>query len=362
MNHYSCLWVSAVCLVLAACSTDKNPKAPEAPVHNVFLVSPVATDGSTSRNFPGIIQETRTISTGFKTPGQITGIFVKEGDHVREGQLLATLDTIDYALGVSQLQIQYDQAVAEHERRKQLYAAGNMSDNDFEKAASGLRQMALQLELNKNKLAYTHLYAPSSGVIVKSNFEKSEMVDAGTPIFELMDDSRLEVLVDLPASEYVNHGKTNHYSGTSGLLGNAPVELNFISLTPKADNNQLYQLKLGVASRDPRLTSGMNLIVSVSNDASVPADSVAVTAFEVPLRSVFNNDGVTSVWVFNPSDSTVHATPVTVAGDGAKGTVTVVSGLRHGNEIVSGGVHSLVDGERVKVIEQSSSTNRGGLL
>nr|MDE6543227.1 efflux RND transporter periplasmic adaptor subunit [Muribaculaceae bacterium] len=154
----------------------------------------------------------------------------------------------------------------------------------------------------------------------------------------------------------------NHYSGTSGLLGNAPVELNFISLTPKADNNQLYQLKLGIASRDPRLTSGMNLIVSVSNDASVPADSVAVTAFEVPLRSVFNNDGVTSVWVFNPSDSTVHATPVTVAGDGAKGTVTVVSGLSHGNEIVSGGVHSLVDGERVKVIEQSSSTNRGGLL
>ncbi len=331
-------------------------------MHNVFLVSPVATDGSTSRNFPGIIQETRTISTGFKTPGQITGIFVKEGDHVKEGQLLAMLDTVDYALGVRQLQVQYDQAAAEHERRKQLYAAGNMSDNDFEKAASGLRQMALQLELNKNKLAYTHLYAPSSGVIVKSNFEKSEMVDAGTPVFELMDDSRLEVLVDLPASEYVNHGKSNHYSGTSGLLGNAPVELNFLSLTPKADNNQLYQLKLGVASRDPRLTSGMNLIVSVSSDATTPADSLAATAFEVPLRSVFSNDGVTSVWVFNPADSTVHATPVTVAGDGKNGTVTVTSGLTRGNEIVSGGVHALIDGERVKVIRQSSSTNRGGLL
>ena len=106
----------------------------------------------------------------------------------------------------------------------------------------------------------------------------------------------------------------------------------------------------------------MNLVVSVSNDASAPTDSLTTPAFEVPLRSVFNNDGVTSVWVFNPADSTVHATPVTVSGDGAQGTVTVVSGLRPGNEIVSGGVNSLIDGEHVRVIEKSSSTNRGGLL
>ena len=362
MNYYSSLWISVACLALASCSADNTEKAPRTTVHNVFLVSPKATDGSFSRNFPGIIQETRTISTGFKTPGQITGIYVKEGDHVREGQLLATLDTVDYALGVRQLQIQYDQAVAEHERKKQLYASGNMSDNDFEKASSAIQQMAVQLEMNKNKLAYTHLYAPSSGVIIKSNFEKAEMVDAGTPVFELMDDSRLEVVVDLPAAEYLNHGKASHYSGSSSLLGNIPIDLNFISLTPKADNNQLYQLKLGLNSRDTRLTSGMNLVVSVSNDASAPADSLTTPAFEVPLRSVFNNDGVTSVWVFNPADSTVHATPVTVSGDGAQGTVTVVSGLHPGNEIVSGGVNSLIDGEHVRVIEKSSSTNRGGLL
>lgn len=348
---------------MTACSSGESAKAPTPPVHNVFIVSPVAADGTSSRNFPGIVQETRTISTGFKTPGQITRILVKEGDHVKEGQLLATLDTVDYALTVKQLQIQYDQAASEHERKKQLYAAGNMSDNEFEKAAASLRQMAVQLEINKNKLEYTHLYAPASGVIVKSSFEKAEMVDAGTPVFELMDDSRLEVLVDLPVSEYLSIDRSSNYAGYSSHFGESPIPLQFISLTPKADNNQLYQLKLGVASRDQKLTSGMNLIVSISSDAahdSIPAtQSTPVT---IPLRSVFDNDGTTCVWVFNQADSTVRATPVTVTGDGSGGTVTALSGLSPASQIVSGGVHSLVDGERVKVLEKSSSTNRGDLL
>ena len=361
MKHSSILWAYAACLALSACSSDKSSKAPETTVHNVFLVSPVTANGSFSRNFPGIVQETRTISTGFKTPGQITSILAKEGDHVKEGQLLATLDTVDYALAVKQLQIQYDQASSEHKRKQQLYAAGNMSDNDFEKESAELRQMAVQLEINKNKLDYTHLYAPSSGVIVKSNFEKAEMVDAGTPVFELMDDSKLEVIVDLPVSGYISHGKSNRYIGSSALLGDKTIDLKFISLTPKADNNQLYQLKLGVASRVPELTSGMNLIVSIASGLSsdsIPSD----TMLEIPLRSVFDNDGVTCVWTFNPQDSTVHATPVTITGDGRHGIVSVISGLKADSQIVSGGVHSIVDGERVKVIEKTSSSNRGGLL
>lgn len=362
MKHYFCLWVSAVSLALASCSADNSTTTHKPTVHNVFLVSPVAAGTATSRQYPGIVQETRTISTAFKTPGQLTSLLVKEGDHVREGQLLATLDTVDYALAVRQLQIQYDQALAEHNRRKQLYAAGNMSDNEFEKADAGLRQMAVQLDLNKNKLAYTKLYAPSSGVIIRSNFEKAEMVDAGTPIFELMDDSRLEVLVDIPLSQYVNHSRSNTYTGYSPLLGDTPVELQFISLTPKADNNQLYQLKLAVASRDPRLTSGMNLVVDLSSDGAAANDSIVNTAVEIPLRAVFDHGGTTSVWTFNPADSTVRATPVTIIGDGSHGTVTALSGISPASLIVSGGVHALTDGEHVKVIPQTSSSNRGALL
>ena len=60
--------------------------------------------------------------------------------------------------------------------------------------------------------------------------------------------------------------------------------------------------------------------------------------------------------------STVHATPVTITGDGRHGIVSVISGLKADSQIVSGGVHSIVDGERVKVIEKTSSSNRGGLL
>ena len=131
-------------------------------------------------NRPGIVREAHTISLGFKTAGQIERICVKEGDYVRRGQLLAELDNADYRLGVEALQIQYDQLEDEVGRTKQLFDRKSISANDYEKAVAGLRQLGVQLQVNKNKLDYTKLYAPTDGYVQSVNFSPAEMVDAGS--------------------------------------------------------------------------------------------------------------------------------------------------------------------------------------
>ena len=138
-------------------------------------------------NHSGIVREAHTISLGFKTAGQIERIHVREGDYVRQGQLLAELDDADYRLGVEALQIQYDQLEDEVERTKRLFDQKSVSVNDYEKAVAGLRQLGVQLQVNKNKLDYTKLYAPIDGYVQSVNFSPAEMVDAGTALFTLLD-------------------------------------------------------------------------------------------------------------------------------------------------------------------------------
>lgn len=325
-------------------------------VHSVMVTTPEAMEGTVVKNYSGIVCEAHTINLGFKTPGQIERILVAEGDYVHKGQLLAELDDADYRLGVEALQIQYDQLKDEVGRTEQLYRQKSISANDYEKATAGLRQLGVQLQANKNKLNYTKLYAPTDGYIQAVNFSPAEMVDAGTALFTLLDVSRMEVVADIPVAEYQQRDRfTRYFSRVAGSASELPMQL--LSLTPKADGNQLYQLRLAfVGQPDKQLTAGMNVEVGI-----VMADTTATTGVVVPLCAVFRDGDTSCVWVLG-ADSTLVKQQVVLDGSDSRGRAVIREGLTGSEQIVRAGVNALQEGEKVRVIERSSKTNVGGLL
>lgn len=325
-------------------------------VHSVMVTTPEAMEGTVVKNYSGIVREAHTINLGFKTPGQIERILVAEGDYVHKGQLLAELDDADYRLGVEALQIQYDQLKDEVGRTEQLYRQKSISANDYEKATAGLRQLGVQLQANKNKLNYTKLYAPTDGYIQAVNFSPAEMVDAGTALFTLLDVSRMEVVADIPVAEYQQRDRfTRYFSRVAGSASELPMQL--LSLTPKADGNQLYQLRLAfVGQPDKQLTAGMNVEVGI-----VMADTTATTGVVVPLCAVFRDGDTSCVWVLG-ADSTLVKQQVVLDGSDSRGRAVILEGLTGSEQIVRAGVNALQEGEKVRVIERASKTNVGGLL
>ena len=185
---------------------------------SVMLTEPVQAGAGVLRTFPGTVREAHAVSLGFKTPGQIERVMVQEGDRVRQGQLIATLDDADYRLGVEALEIQYGQLEQEVARMTKLYEGKSLSPNDYEKAVAGLKQVGVQLQVNRNKLDYTRLYAPMDGYVQRVNFSQAEMVDAGTPVVDLLDVRRMEVTVSLPASMTSMDGYRAYYVSSDGQL------------------------------------------------------------------------------------------------------------------------------------------------
>ena len=309
-------------------------------LRSVALTEPVLLENTHAINHSGIVREAHTISLGFKTAGQIERIHVREGDYVRQGQLLAELDDADYRLGVEALQIQYEQLKDEVERTKQLFDQKSVSANDYEKAAAGLKQLGVQLQVNKNKLDYTKLYAPTDGYVQAVNFSPAEMVDAGTALFTLLDVSHMEIVADIPVGEY---RQRDHFVRFYGKV--AGIEEEFPRLT-------------FAGQPDKRLTAGMNAEISI-----VVADKGGITGFAVPLCAVFQDtDGNTPcVWVFE-RDSTVSKRPVVLNGTDAEGRAVITEGLTGEERIVRAGVNVLQQGQRVRVAEGPSKTNIGELL
>ena len=319
-------------------------------LHSVMTVKPQNASNETVKSFSGVVKENSETNVGFKTAGQIEQIFVKEGAHVRKGQLLACLDSKDYKLGVDASQIQYNQLKNEVARLKVLYESNSVSGNDYEKAVSGLQQLGVQLQANKNKMDYTRLYAPANGIVKSVNFEPSEMVNAGTPVFTLLDVRRLEVEVSLPQSVYMMRSRFYHVYCTAN---GHDYPLTLLSIIPKADNNQLYTARFAVGGN---LTAGQNVNVVIHVGKGAHGSNCSL-----PMHAVFEDGGKSYVWVVN-ADSTVVRREVTLEGTDDNGYVVITSGLSGEENVVKAGVNYLRDKEKVKIIQQPASTNVGGLI
>lgn len=350
-----CMPALLICLL---CSCNEHKKT-SLPVHSVEVTNPTPSCKTITKSYSGIVREAHEISLGFKTAGQIKRIHVEEGKYVRKGELLAELDDEDYKLGVEALQIQYDQLKDEVARTRKLFEQKSVSANDYEKASAGLRQLGVQLQVNKNKLEYTRLYAPEDGYIQSVNFSPAEMVDAGTAIFTFLDVSHLEVKTDLPSNTFKNIDNVASYDCmVSSEKGSQTYPMDFLSLSPKADGNQLYQLILKFREKPERqITPGMNIEVRLTiNEGNNSKDG-----FKIPACSIFKSSDNSCVWVLK-EDSTIEKRIITIDNNFSGEQVAVTKGLDGTEKIVRAGVNSLQEGEKVTVIEQPEKSNVGGLI
>ena len=344
-------WMLApvVCLLLGCA----GPEPAGQPLHSVVTMKAGTAGTRVVKTFSGVVKEKAEVSLGFKTGGQIERIYVKEGDRVRGGQLLAQLDTADYRLAVDAAESRYVQLRGELARLRRLYEGKSLSANDFEKAESGLRQTEVEWRMNRNKLAYTRLYAPADGYIQSVNNEEAEMVNAGTPVFSLLTAGPMKVEVSLPL-EVCRH--RDDMTGVSCRWRDRPIAVRLLSITPKADAVQLYKALLLVEGQEADLSAGMNVEVDIELQTRVAEGSLAL-----PVQAVFNEDGKDYVWVVG-ADSTVSRREVTVGTLDGEGRLVVTGGLAGDEEIVRAGVHALHEREKVKVLPPVAATNIGGLL
>ena len=333
---------SIFCISLGSCHPDT--KRNDTPVRNVILTEVETMGDQTSKTYSGVVEEGKSVNAAFMTGGKLQTLKVKEGDRVRKGQLLATLDDADYQIGANQLQVQYDQMTAEKKRMDEMYARHNVAPNDYEKFEAGYQQLKLQLDMMNNKLGYTKLYSPSDGFISYKYMQPGELVDAGTPIYKITDDTNLEVSADLPLSVYLNRGDIKKAYGIVPVL-TEKIPLKISSFTPDADNNQLYHMKLDVPSSFRKeLTTGMNISVEIEMANDLQGETW------IPSRSIFYDNGKSYVWIFNEKDSTLSRKQVTAVGS-VRDNKSLVNGLSGDVRIVSAGVKQLKDGEKVNVIE-----------
>ncbi len=303
---------------------------------------------------PGKVEAAEDANIAFRVPGTILRFYANQGSYVRKGQLLAELDSRDYRTQLKATEAEYKQVKAEAERIIALYKDNSTTENNYDKAQYGLQQITAKYENHKNQLADTKIYAPFSGYVEKRLFEEHETVGAGMPVISIINKDAPEVEINVPASTYMLRDKMQSFSCTFDVFPGEVFPLTLISVNQKANANQLYTMRFKLADLEGKKpVAGMSTMVSIRTHE----DSHNVT---VKNTAVFTENGKCFVYVLNKD--VLKKTEVTVGLLLSNGRFTITSGLKAGDVVVATGVHHVKDGQQVKPLPATTSSNVGGLL
>jgi len=339
-------------LPLAACSQEKEPQ-PEVvrPVLSV-VVAPTA---SRTFGFVGTVEPEFSANLAFRLLGRVVARDVEVGDTVTKGETLAALDPTALDLGVqaakaelSNAEAQFANAAASEERQRQLLASKNTSQAVYDAARQAMQAAQANVERaraalakSQEQLGYARLFSDFDGVVTAVGAEVGQTVSPGQTIVTVARADAREAVVDIPDQLTGDLAAGTPFEVTLQSLPSIRTEARLREIAPQADSaTRTRRVRLTLI--DPPASFRLGSTVTATR---IDGNTAAI---ELPLSALLERDGKASVWVVDPQASTVATQPVEVSAK-TGGSFTVAGGLQEGARVVIAGVHSLAEGQKVRI-------------
>jgi RND family efflux transporter MFP subunit len=344
----------ALCVLLSGCQeAQSNP-----PVHPVVKAMRISLEmGADNRSYPGVIVARHETQESFRVGGRIEKRAVDVGDHVREGQILATLDEKDLRLSMESAQAERDaavsnkdQAITEEKRYATLLSKNVVSQSEYdlkhlsaEEARARLEKADRALKLATSQLGYARLVSSNDGVVTKASAEAGQVVSPGQSVVTVARKGALEVLVDIPERNIQDIKVTK---AEASLWSNRDTcfQARLREIAPSADPaTRTYAVRYSLPNADASVRLGMTATLHLAEQARAP------TA-RIPASAMFNQGKGPGLWKVDPKNGQLTFLPVTV--DRYSERDAFVHGqLADGDIIVTSGVQKLDEGTTVRLAD-----------
>ena len=350
----------AVCLVsmllVAACS--KQEPAPE-PVRAVRAMTVVAQSAGGVHEYAAEIRARTESRLGFRVAGKMTQRPAEVGQRVKAGQVLARLDPMDLQLSqeaaqaaLRAAQSSHELAVAEFKRYKDLRDQGFISSLELERRDSAvtaqraqLDQARAQAQAQGNLATYAALTAPAPGVITAVEAEVGAVLSTGTSVVRLAHDGPRDAVFAVPEDSVAAFRMLLGKVGAVQVRpwgGGSTLPATVREVAAAADPaTRTFLVKADVGAAPVQLGQTITALMPLPRRDGIT---------KLPLTAVMRQQGQTAVWLLDRSSMTVKVQPIAVGG--AEGNdVIVAGGLSPGQMVVTAGVHTLTQNQKVKLYE-----------
>jgi len=391
----------------------------------VLVIGPAASSSATTRRTAkaalGVVQSTVSgsgslepasqLNLGFKAAGTIEHVYVKQGEYVTEGKLLASLDPVPAEVTLEQARATLQTAEAGLSREEETDGesssssaggAGTTAPSESKGRSSGtttglgstlsaaareaniasaraaVKSDRLNVRSDEEALAGTRLYAPQDGTIVSLSGQVGEVVSAtGTTRASSSSSSSGSSGTGGASGASVRGGASSASGSGSGSSGSSSAgfavlsDLSSMKLVATLSEAEIHQVKVGqIATVTVEALEGRKLAAHVSEVATLATTSSGVVGYDVtfqldqmagglkPGMSATGEIVVKQEEGVSVPSSAISAGSVTVLRGGREARQAVSTGLvGNSSTIVSNGVQA---GETV-VLPQATSVGSSSL-
>ena len=371
-HHRSLLIAFFAMLLLAffswACSNEKSKKSASAPI-------PVTIDTVIQKTVPvqlraiGNVQAYSTVTVKSKVGGELVQVHFTEGQDVKKGSLLFTIDPRPYEAALKQAEANLRRDIAQEKhaqedarRYESLIQKGVVPQQQYDKFrtdADALEATVLAdgaaVDNAKIQLGYCSIYSPIDGrtgslIVKQGNIIKAEDINL-VVINQIIP---IEVAFSVP-EQFLPEIKRYMASGRLRVDALVPMdderpERGVITFVDNAvdTNTGTIRLKGTFANREKKLWPGqfVNVVLTLTTEPN---------AIVVPTQAIQTGQGGQYVFVVK-QDLTVESRPV-VAGRSLSGETVIQKGLNRDEKVVTDGQLLLYPGARVEIKTSDSATS-----
>jgi RND family efflux transporter MFP subunit len=377
--------ITVVVIALGAASALRSRK-PEVEV--AAAVAPRSAPVGALLNASGYVTPQRRATVAAKITGKVTHVFIEEGMHVTQGQVLATLDDSDYqvsmtstkagrdatAAATADFEVQLGNAERELGRTNKLVDAGISTPQALDAAQTLVDRLKAQIAQLKNQVQAAdakiaidqqnidncQVRSPYDGIVVAKDAQPGEMVSpisAGggftrTGIATIVDMSSNEIEVDVNENYIARVKPGQHVTATLDAYPDWQIPAYVRAIIPTADREKgTVKVRIKFEHLDPRILPDLGVKVAFLAEepvrerkpaaaATAPGEPVAL----VPQQAVRTTNGQTAVFIYHDRAIERRAVRTGAARDT---NVEVLSGVAPGDLVVVKGPDNLQDGQQV---------------
>ena len=280
--------------------------------------------------------------------GALKNLFVREGQLVKKGELLAEINDSGLKEQLDQMLIQANYTKDNFDRIKRLWEKNIGSEMQFLKAKSDFETNNKMVEQIRDQLSKTKIYAPFDGEIDEIISNLGSNLVPGSPILRVVNLDIIYAEAQVP-EKYVSSIELGTEALVSIPLLNKEITSKIVQsgnfINP---NNRTFRVEAPVENKDKRIKQNLNARIKIKNYSNIKA-------LVVPLR-VIREDASGRPFIYKLVETDKKDVLLTVkifveTGANNDEEIEITKGLSIGDIIVLEGANNVEDNQRVRVIE-----------
>lgn len=295
---------------------------------------------STSFTLNGTTAPDREVNISAEIPGKLINVFVKNGDVLRAGQVIASLDPSVYTAQLRSVESSIAKAELDIERYGRLLTIGGATQMQLENVILQHKSLVAQKKEVLQQIEHMQIRSPFNGTLENLSVEKGSYVSYGSVIATLIDNSSLKINVYLSEQEAFRAKDGQKVTVRSILLAE-PLQANISMLSGKADATGKFLAEIHLDNKQSRLKAGMLTDVTF-------ASGTTQTGLSLPLSAIVGSTKQPKVFVVNGTTVTQKNIKTGIV---TTEKIQVTEGLQQGEIVVTSGQLNLENGSSVSIIK-----------